>query len=206
MSGNLYYTAKSWSQKKDDKSITWRVHTASQPGGGRFPRTISGGSCLLPASTAPLPSKAPTSLLPLNSRGAVWGGFGPLATYHFFFGVTIILGNISLHCNYMCIFKYAKVLTLSLTQLGSQGNLEKILFGEVLGWRIWSGGGPSCARKYTVGRKNFHWCLIHIWHFYSKVFPLKLLNVFLGFAPQSAFLHNLWSDLDVIQNLVLSII
>ena len=35
-------------------------------------------------ASAPLPSKAPTSLLPLNSRGAVWGGFGPLATYHFF--------------------------------------------------------------------------------------------------------------------------
>ena len=99
-----------------------------------------------------------------------------------FFGVTTILGNISLHCNYMCIFKYAKVLTLSLTQLGSHGNLEKIPFGEVLGWRIWSGGGPSCARKYTVGRKNFHWCLIQIWHFYSKVFPLEVTQRFPWFC------------------------
>lgn len=40
-------------------------------------------------TSAPLPSKAPTSLLPLNSRGAVWGGFGPLAT-SIFFGVTTI--------------------------------------------------------------------------------------------------------------------
>ena len=77
-------------KKKDDRGITWRVHTASQPGGGRFPRTISGGSFVPPhQASAPLPSKAPTSLLPLNSRGAVWGGFGPLATYHFF-GVTTI--------------------------------------------------------------------------------------------------------------------
>ena len=29
---------------------------------------------------------------------------------------------------------------------------------------------------------------------------MKLLNVFLGFAPQSAFLHNLWSDLGMKQN------
>ena len=105
-------------------------------------------------ASAPLPSKAPTSLLPLNSRGAVWGGFGPLATY-IFFGVTTVLGNISLHCNYMCIFKNTKVLTLSSTQLGSQGNLEKIPFGEVLGWRIWSGGAQAVQESTQLAERTF---------------------------------------------------
>ena len=49
----------------------------------------------------------------------------------------------------MCIFKNAKVLTLSSTQLGSQGNLEKISFGEVLGWRFWSGGGAQAVQEST---------------------------------------------------------
>ena len=55
----------------------------------------------------------------------------------------------------MCIFKYAKNLKLPSTQLGSQGNLEKIPFGEVLGWRIWSGGAQAVQESTQLAEKTF---------------------------------------------------
>ena len=86
-----------------------------------------------PASSPPPLLLSPQRLRPHCSPWTAGEPFGEVLGHWpltiFFFGVTIILGNISLHCNHMCIFKNAKVLTLSSTQLGSQGNLEKIPFG-----------------------------------------------------------------------------
>ena len=77
-------------KKKDDRGITWRVHTASQPGGGRFPRTISGGSLVPPPpSLCSSPLKGADLTAPPEQPGSRLGRFWATGHFHFF-GVTTI--------------------------------------------------------------------------------------------------------------------
>ena len=47
------------------------------------------------------------------------------------------------------------ILTLSSTQLGGQGNPEKVPFGNVLGWRIWSGGAQAVQESTQLAERTF---------------------------------------------------
>ena len=208
MSGNLLHTAKSWSQK--------RMTEVSPDEYIRHPSLAAGGSPeQFREDPLCLPSK-PLLLSPQRRRphcspwtaGEPFGevlGHWPLPFFfwrnHYWLFWEIFLCTV-ITCASLRMQKFWHCLQHSWEAKATSRKFHLERF-----WAGGSGlgGGPKLCKK-VHSWQNFHWCLIQIWHFYSKVFPLKLLNVFLGFAPQSAFLHNLWSDLDMKQNLVLIII